>query len=148
MIGFEQGLIVFAVAAVVTYAMVPVSKRIAVFLGAIDYPSNRRVNKQPIPRCGGIALYCGFLAGCFTVYVGNVFYGWGTNDLFVLQDIDFRLLFVGMTFMFCVGLVDDIVQLSPPSSWWRRESPSGLLGCWAAITWNYRGSMRPSPCSI
>lgn len=113
-ISFEQGLIVFAVAAVVTYIMVPVSKRIAHALGAIDYPSNRRVNTDPIPRCGGIALYCGFLAGCFTVYIGHVFFGWGANDYFVMQDINYRLLFVGMTFMFCVGLVDDIVQLSAP----------------------------------
>ena len=112
MIGFEQGLIVFAVAAVVTYAMVPVSKRIAHKLGAIDYPSNRRINTEPIPRCGGIALYCGFLAGCFTVYLGNVFFGWGADDLFAMQEIDYRLLFVGMTCMFCVGLVDDIVQIA------------------------------------
>lgn len=115
MVSFQQGLIVFAVAAIVTYIMVPVSKRIAHFLGAIDYPSNRRINTEPIPRCGGIALYCGFLAGCFTVYVGHVFYGWGTHDLFTMQDVDYRLLFVGMTFMFCVGLVDDIVQLSAGS---------------------------------
>ena len=113
MIGFEQGLIVFAVAAVVTYAMVPVSKRIAYKLGAIDYPGNRRINTEPIPRCGGIALYCGFLAGCFTVYLGNVFFGWGADDLFAMQEIDYRLLFVGMTCMFCVGLVDDIVQIAP-----------------------------------
>lgn len=113
MIGFEQGLIVFAVAAVVTYAMVPVSKRIAHKLGAIDYPSNRRINTEPIPRCGGIALYCGFLAGCFTVYLGNVFFGWGADDLFAMQEVDYRLLFVGMTCMFCVGLVDDNVQIAP-----------------------------------
>lgn len=113
MVSFEQGLIVFAVAALVTYIMVPVSKRIAVKLGAIDYPSNRRVNTEPIPRCGGIALYCGFLAGCFTVYLGNVFFGWGAQDYFVMQEIDYRLLFVGMTVMFCVGLVDDIVQIAP-----------------------------------
>lgn len=110
---WQQALIVFGVAAVVTYALVPASKRIAVKLGAVDYPSNRRVNTEPIPRCGGIALYCGFLAACFVVYVGHVFAGWGTHDLFTMQDIDYRILFVGTTCMFCVGLVDDIVQLSP-----------------------------------
>lgn len=113
MIGFEQGLIVFAVAAVVTYAMVPVSKRIAHKLGAIDYPSNRRINTEPIPRCGGIALYCGFLAGCFTVWIGLRYFGWGENELYTLKDINYRLLFFGTTLMFCIGLIDDIVQLSP-----------------------------------
>lgn len=112
-VSIEQGLIVFAVATIVTYLMVPVSKRIAYRLGAIDYPSNRRINTEPIPRCGGIALYCGFLAGCFAVYLGNVFFGWGAHDLFAMPDINYRLLFVGMSLMFCVGLVDDIVQIAP-----------------------------------
>lgn len=112
MVSFQQGLIVFAVAAIVTYIMVPVSKRIAHVLGAIDYPSNRRINTEPIPRCGGIALYCGFLAGCFTVWIGVRFFGWGADELYTMRDINFRLLFFGTTLMFCVGLVDDIVQLS------------------------------------
>lgn len=113
MISCVEILIVFAASAIVTYMMVPASKRIAAHLGAIDYPSNRRVNTTPIPRCGGIALFCGFLAGCFVVYLGNIFFGWGVDDYFSMQDINYRLLFVGVTCMFCVGLVDDIVQIAP-----------------------------------
>ena len=62
--------IVFAVAFTVTYLMVPVSKKIALRIGAVDYPSNRRVNTRAIPRCGGIALYVGFLAGCAALAAG------------------------------------------------------------------------------
>lgn len=113
MITFEQGLIVFAVAAIVTYISVPFSKWCAGKLRAIDFPSNRRINTQPIPRCGGISLYLGFLAGCFVIYIGSLFFGWGAQDYFSLQPIDYRILIVGVTFMFCVGLVDDIVQISP-----------------------------------
>lgn len=114
MFSIGQVAVVVLVAGVVTYCMVPVSKRIACVLGAIDYPSNRRVNVEPVPRCGGIALYVGFLAGCFTVWVGIRFFNWGADELYTMRDIDFRLLFFGMTLMFCVGLVDDIVQLSAP----------------------------------
>ena len=71
-----QGAIVFAVAFIVTYLMVSVSKLIAWRLGAIDYPSNRRVNRAPIPRCGGIALYVGLVAACFTIFIGVRFGGW------------------------------------------------------------------------
>ncbi len=113
MFPIEQAVIVFLVAGIVAFCMVPVSKRIAHLLGAIDYPSNRRINTEPIPCCGGIALYCGFLAACLVIYVGCLFFGWGANDLFALQEIDYRILFVGVSLMFCVGLVDDIVQLSP-----------------------------------
>ena len=105
--------IVFAVAFAVTFACVPLSKRIAKLVGAIDYPSNRRVNTEPIPRCGGIALYFGLIAGALTMYVGVLFFGWKLNDLYTLEDVNYLLLFIGVTVMFAVGLFDDITQISP-----------------------------------
>ena len=44
-----QAVIVFAVAFAVAYCMVPVSKKIAFRIGAIDYPGYRRMNREPIP---------------------------------------------------------------------------------------------------
>ncbi|WP_255467203.1 glycosyltransferase family 4 protein [Raoultibacter phocaeensis] len=112
MLAIHQALTVFFVAFIVTYLMVPVSKKIAVAIGAIDYPSNRRLNTDPVPRCGGIALYVGLVAGCLTVIIAERFFGWELVDLYVLQDINFILLFIGITLMFAVGLVDDIIQMS------------------------------------
>lgn len=108
-----QAAIVFGVAFAVTYCMVPVSKAIAFRIGAIDYPGNRRVNREPVPRCGGIALYVGFIAACFAIFLGVRFFGWALHDLYVLRDVNYVALFVGVTVMFTVGLVDDITQLSP-----------------------------------
>ena len=108
-----QAVIVFAVAFAVTFATVPLSKRIAAYLGAIDYPGNRRVNTEPIPRCGGIALYLGLMAAAFTVFVGMRFFGWEFDDLYTLENINYVLLFLGVTLMFAVGLVDDISQMPP-----------------------------------
>lgn len=104
--------IVFAVAFAVTYAMVPVSKKIAFKIGAVDYPSNRRVNKRAIPRCGGIALYAGFFAGCAVLAAGVHFFGWELLDFYTLANINYPLLFVGVSAMFALGLVDDARQLS------------------------------------
>ena len=42
---------------------IPVVKRIAVHIGAIDIPNKRKVHKVPIPRMGGIGIYAGFLVG-------------------------------------------------------------------------------------
>ena len=105
--------IVFAVAFAVTYVSVPLCKRIAHRLGAIDYPGNRRINTEPIPRCGGIALYLGLVAGALTIYVGVLFFGWQIGDLYILENVNYLLLFVGVTVMFAVGLFDDITQISP-----------------------------------
>ena len=110
---WKYAAIVFAVTFGVTYAMVPVSKRIAQALGAIDYPDSRRVNTEPIPRCGGIALYIGLCAGALTLFVGMAFFGWQITNLYMLERVNYLLLFAGVTFMFAVGLVDDVTQLSP-----------------------------------
>ncbi len=109
-----QAAIVFGVAFAVAYCMVPVSKKIAVKLGAIDYPTSRRVNHDPVPRCGGIALYAGLVAACFTVFLGVRFFGWELHDLYTLEGVNYIMLYLGITIMFTVGLVDDITQLSPP----------------------------------
>lgn len=107
----SQVITVFFVALVVTYLMVPVSKKIADVIGAIDYPNNRKVNTHPVPRCGGIALYAGLVAACLAVMIGQRFFSWELLDYYVFQDVDYRLLFLGITAMFAVGLVDDIVQM-------------------------------------
>ena len=110
---FIQGILVFSVAFIVTFLMVPVSKRIALKIGAIDYPSDGRINTKPIPRCGGIALYCGLLAAVLVMFIGTSFFNWEMLNLYFLQEVNYPLFFAGVTLIFAVGLVDDIVQLSP-----------------------------------
>ena len=108
-----QGVIVFSVAFLVTLATVPFSRWLAATIGAIDYPSNRRVNDRPVPRCGGIALYLGFLAGCLTLYLGVTFFGWRIIDLYIVKGLQYPTLLMGISIMFIVGLIDDIVQITP-----------------------------------
>ena len=108
-----QGVIVFSMAFLVTLATVPFSRWLAATIGAIDYPGNRRVNDHPVPRCGGIALYLGFLAGCLTLYLGVTYFGWRITDLYIVKDIQYPTLIMGISIMFIVGLIDDIVQITP-----------------------------------
>lgn len=110
---FIQGITIFLVAFLVTYAMVPVSRKIAIAIGAIDYPSNRRINTTPLPRCGGIALYAGFMAACLALWIGVQFFGWQIIDLYVVKGINYPVLIIGVSVMFLVGLIDDVMPLSP-----------------------------------
>ena len=109
---FWQVGVVFVTALVVTVAMVPVSKKIAVKIGAVDYPSNRRINTQAIPRCGGIAIYLGFLAGLGAFWIGIHVFGWRIIDYYTLERINYPLLLLSVTGVFAVGLYDDVKQLS------------------------------------
>jgi UDP-GlcNAc:undecaprenyl-phosphate GlcNAc-1-phosphate transferase len=54
-------LIVFLVAAVVTFGLTPIVRRLAVRFGAIDHPSERKLHMVPTPTMGGLAMWAGFL---------------------------------------------------------------------------------------
>ena len=52
-----------AVAALVTGLLVPVMRRIALSMRAVDYPGGRREHSQAIPRLGGPAIVAGLFFG-------------------------------------------------------------------------------------
>jgi UDP-GlcNAc:undecaprenyl-phosphate/decaprenyl-phosphate GlcNAc-1-phosphate transferase len=54
-------LIVFLVAAGVTFGLTPLVRRLAVRFGAIDQPSDRKLHVVPTPTMGGLAMWVGFL---------------------------------------------------------------------------------------
>lgn len=110
-----QGAIVFAVAFSVAYLMVPVAKWASIRMGAIDYPGVRRVHETIVPRAGGIALFVGFWAGCAALAIGVNYFGWGPVSFFRLAYVNIAQLFVGLSLMFVVGLVDDVSPLAPRS---------------------------------
>lgn len=42
---------------------VPIIKKIATHVGALDMPNSRKVHTKPMPRLGGVGIYVGFLLG-------------------------------------------------------------------------------------
>ena len=59
--------IAFLLGLVTAFVVTPFSMRIAKKYGAIDVPNDRRVNKKPMPRLGGIAVIAGFFVS--TIYI-------------------------------------------------------------------------------
>ena len=49
-------IIAFLLAFITAYVITPYTMRLAKKVGAIDMPSDRRINKRPMPRLGGIAV--------------------------------------------------------------------------------------------
>jgi UDP-GlcNAc:undecaprenyl-phosphate GlcNAc-1-phosphate transferase len=102
------------VAFVVTFVLVPVSKRLSKRFDAIDYPSKRRINTYPVPRLGGLALFGGLLVALVVEAVGE--FVWGLPGLFNsgnLPTIRYLGVMAGVTLMVGVGAVDDIKKLHP-----------------------------------
>lgn len=107
-------LMVFLVGLVVTLLTVPLAKRIAVRLNAIDYPSARRINTKPTPRMGGAAIFCGLAAALVTQYVGTVYFGWPVVLIpHHSLSINYWLLAVSVLAVFLTGVVDDVKSLKP-----------------------------------
>lgn len=104
----------FVVAILVTMALIPLTKKLAVKLDAIDYPSARRVNMLPIPRLGGVAMFGGIIAAIIVLVIGINCWGW---EPFVAEPgeapVNYWGLFGAFLAIFITGFIDDLNTLSP-----------------------------------
>jgi len=104
----------FVAALATTLATTPLARRVAVRLGAIDRPTGRRVNKVPVPRMGGIAIFAGIAAAFAVQYIGTMYLGWPV----VLvpsprMNVNYWMLVLAFVVIFLTGLLDDKFSLSP-----------------------------------
>lgn len=108
-------LCVFAAALLTSLALTPLAGKIAWRLGAVDYPSARRINKSPIPRMGGIAVFLGIIAAFVVQYLGSVYLGWPPVLIPSphLESLRYEGIAVGFAIIFATGMLDDVFQLKP-----------------------------------
>lgn len=78
--------------------MIPPVSRIAVRIGGVDRPDERKVHCNEVPRLGGIAIFLSFLV-----------------SLLVFTDVDHitRGFLAGSLVIFLTGLIDDLVSIQP-----------------------------------
>ena len=77
---------------------VPIAKRIAKHIGAIDLPNERKVHKKPMPRLGGLAIYASFITGYM---------------LFADSTTQMISILIGGFVIIITGLIDDIKPIRP-----------------------------------
>lgn len=67
--GFRWPLMTALIALLISWALTPWVRRLAVARGAVDDPKrdDRRIHKEPLPRWGGIAIYVGFAVAVLAV---------------------------------------------------------------------------------
>lgn len=73
--------------------LVPIVKKVAIYINAMDEPNERKIHKVPMPRLGGLAIYLAFLLG-YMLY-GEI----STQMLSIL---------IGSFLLILVGIIDDI----------------------------------------
>ena len=105
---------VAAAAFLATFALTPLAKRLAIRWGAIDYPSKRRINTVPIPRLGGLAVFCGLIAALIVEIAGIKLLGWPPVLIpHPSMTINYPLLAISFLIIVVTGAIDDVKQLTP-----------------------------------
>ena len=104
----------FVVSFVVSFVLTPVANKIAWHVDAVDYPAARRINKKPIPRMGGIAIFCGIAVSFLLQLFGAVHFSWPVMlQPSPMLNINYWAVAASFTIIFATGLIDDKYQLTP-----------------------------------
>ena len=81
--------IILLVTFLTSLILVPIVKKIALHVGAMDMPNKRKVHKVPMPRLGGLAIYFSFL-------LGYILYGEINTQMISILISSFLLVIVGI----------------------------------------------------
>lgn len=95
-------------ALVLSYLLTPLIIKFGFAFGFIDQPDERRIHKDPTPRCGGLSLFIAFSLTALLLCCVNLFsLGSPSNHQWVTSVLLVSLPLIG------VGLIDDRWEIKP-----------------------------------
>lgn len=101
--------VAFIVTLALSLVLTPLVMKLAVLVGAIDKPNQRKVHKVPTPRLGGVAIFFSFFGGllCLSLYQPV-----GLSDFWISGREG--MMFLGaIVIVLFLGIWDDIRSLHP-----------------------------------
>lgn len=104
--------IAFLLAFITAFVITPYTIRLAKKVGAVDIPNDRRINKKPMPRLGGLAVIAGFLVSVIYLVISASIEG----KINLLEDgLNIKLLGIlgGMLVLGIVCYIDDVKDIKP-----------------------------------
>ena len=104
--------IAFLLAFITAFVITPYTIRLAKKVGAVDVPDdNRRINKKPMPRLGGLAVILGFIVSM--VYLIISMFAEGKID-FLSDNLYIKLIstFIGILIIGVTCYIDDVKGLN------------------------------------
>jgi len=88
----------FFIGLIVAYGFTPFATRLAFKFNILDHPEKKKAHLRPTPLLGGLAIYIAFLASAiFSVRLDSPVVG----------------IFIGLTMLLVLGLVDDKIGMMP-----------------------------------
>lgn len=83
---------------VLSLLLTPLVKKLAIRIGAVDHPNERKVHKRVMPRLGGLSIVMSFLIG-FLFFLPETWEAWP--------------ILIGAVIITATGVLDDLMELSP-----------------------------------
>ena len=96
----EYSLLIVGVCLIIVAFIIPLIKRIAIHINALDIPNERKVHTKPIPRLGGLGIFIGFLCGYM---------------IFGQNTIQMNSILIGSFIIVMTGIIDDIKPIDAKS---------------------------------
>ena len=112
----------------ITISLIPVFRRLAIKLDAVDIPDKRKVHTGPVQKCGGVAMAIGALTPVFL---------WIPADCFV------RSILMGAGIVVLLGLVDDFRDLGYKTKFAGQVAAALVVIFWGGVKITSLGMLLP-----
>ena len=115
---YKEVMLIVGILALFVALFMPVIKKIAVYIEALDIPDKRKVHKNPIPRLGGLGIYAGFLLGYM---------------LFGHQSIQMNSVLIGGVIIIITGMIDDIKPIPAKYKFLGQAAAAAIIPLYGGI---------------
>jgi UDP-GlcNAc:undecaprenyl-phosphate GlcNAc-1-phosphate transferase len=103
-------IITFFLSVTLTLLLTPLARKLALLVGAVDKPSNRKIHTKIITRFGGLSIYLSFVISIWIGLELSRRFGLTLNTKEVSSILG---IILGGTLITLVGLIDDLKGLPP-----------------------------------
>lgn len=100
--------VAFILSILIVLFTTPIVRSVGLNTGYFDHPGERKIHDQPIVRLGGIAICLATLSSCFLIGLFGNF-----TSPTPVEILEFWGVVVGGFLFFLIGLIDDLLDVSP-----------------------------------
>jgi len=121
-----KGLASYALALFVCCGLLHFLRPVAVRIGLVDEPGDRKSHQGSVPLIGGVAMFCGFTLAALTLDMGLTPY---------------RSFFAAAAILVVVGILDDMHELSSRARFGAQILAAVLMAYWGGVVLHDLGAL-------